>query len=187
MPSRERSRRILHLIDTIGPGGAETVYLELVRGLAEYGWDSLPVVPGKGWLDDTLRSDGLEPECFDAAGRFDLGYAQRLRSLIQREHIDLVQTHLLGTSVYGTLACLGTSVPVVSTLHGQPDISPTDRLRAIKVRLLARPANRVVCVSESLRTHFERHQPFRRVHVRGLAGRQLLRQDGRRRRHSELR
>ena len=37
--------RVLHLIDTGGPGGAETVFLELVRGLSTYGWESVPVVP----------------------------------------------------------------------------------------------------------------------------------------------
>jgi glycosyltransferase involved in cell wall biosynthesis len=158
--SRHRSRRILHLIDTIGPGGAETVYMELVRGLGADGWEAVPVVPGKGWLDDTLTAEGIAHACIDATGRFDVAYARRLRRLIEAENAALVQTHMLGTSVYGTLACLGTPVPVVSTFHGHPDIQPTDRLRAVKVRILARPANRIVCVSDSLREHFERSGPF---------------------------
>jgi glycosyltransferase involved in cell wall biosynthesis len=160
--STDKTPRILHLIDSGGPGGAETVFLELVRGLPALGWESVPVVPEVDWLAGALREAGFEPECLPAKGRFALGYARRLRALIRKERIDLVQTHLLGTSVYSTLACLGTSVPVVSTFHGHPDISRDDRLVRVKLRILGRPLNRVVCVSDSLRAHFEASGPFPR-------------------------
>src|SRR5687768_5649804 len=111
-------RRVLHLIDTGGPGGAETVFLELVRGLPARGWESVPVVPEVDWLQGALRDAGFTADCFATTGRFDLSYVRRLRSMIRRERISLVQTHLLGTSVYATLACLGTTVPIVSTFHG---------------------------------------------------------------------
>lgn len=145
--------RILHLIDTGGPGGAETVYLELVRGLPALGWESVPVVPEDDWLAGALREGGYSPPTLAARGRFDWRYVAALRAFMRRERIDLVQTHLLGTSVYATLACLASSVPVVSTFHGIPDISPDDRLRLVKLRLLQRSANHVVCVSESLARH----------------------------------
>ncbi|MEQ1857782.1 MAG: glycosyltransferase [Longimicrobiales bacterium] len=160
VPSRERSRRILHLIDTGGPGGAETVYVELVRRLAGAGWESIPVIPEVDWLDHALRAEGFDPICMHGGRRFEFDYARRLRSLIRHRAVDLVQTHMLGSSVYGTLACADSSIPVVSTFHGHPDVRTTDRLRALKMRLLSRSNNRVVCVSESLRTHFERSGPF---------------------------
>jgi glycosyltransferase involved in cell wall biosynthesis len=162
VPARERARRILHLIDTGGPGGAETVFLELVRGLPAYGWESVPVVPEVDWLAGALRGAGFESECVAATGRFDVGYARRLRRMIREQRIALVQTHLLGTSVYATIACLGTRIPVVSTFHGHPDISRSDRLARVKARLLSRSRNRVVCVSASLREHFEKSVPFPR-------------------------
>jgi glycosyltransferase involved in cell wall biosynthesis len=145
--------RILHLIDTGGPGGAETVYLELARGLPRLGWESVPIVPEDDWLAGALRAEGFEPPTLVSTGRFDLTYARALRALIRRERIDLVQTHLLGTSVYARLACLAASVPVVSTFHGVPDISPSDRLLRVKLRLLRGESNRLVCVSEPLARH----------------------------------
>jgi glycosyltransferase involved in cell wall biosynthesis len=154
--------RILHLIDTGGPGGAETVYLELVRGLPRLGWDSVPIVPEDDWLAGALRAEGFRPETLVGTGRFDLQYARRLRERIRDERIDLVQTHLLGTSVYATLAALGTGVPVVSTFHGLPDIPANDRLRAVKLGLLRRNRNRVVCVSEPLSRHVGSLARFRR-------------------------
>lgn len=145
--------RILHLIDTGGPGGAETVFLELVRGLPDRGWESLPIVPEDDWLAESLRGEGFEPGLLAGTGRFDVAYASRLRAIVRRERIDLVQTHLLGTSVYATVACLGTRVPVVSTFHGLPDISTDDRLLGVKLGLLRRRRNRVVCVSDPLARH----------------------------------
>ena len=138
------------------------MFLELVRGLPARGWNSVPVVPEVDWLAAALRDEGFVPPCVAATGRFDISYARRLRSIVRREQISLVQTHLLATSVYATLACLGTDVPVVSTFHGHPDISRADRLAGLKARILTRSRNRVVCVSESLRDHFERSVPFRR-------------------------
>lgn len=144
--------RVLHLIDTPGPGGAETVFSELVCRLPTHGWDSVPVLPGGGWLADSLSASGLAASELTCHRSFDVSYARKLRLLIRNSRIDLVQTHLLGTSIYAALACVGTGIPVVSTFHGRPDIRPSERFRRIKAGLLGR--NHVVCVSESLRNHF---------------------------------
>lgn len=152
-----RSQRcVLHLIDTGGPGGAETIFLDLVRGLGERGWRCIPVVPERDWLYEEVTASGFEALELHALRAFDIAYLHRLRKVIREQRVDVVQTHLLGSSVYGTLACLGTGVPVVSTFHGRPDIPETDRLRALKTRILRRSDNRVVCVSESLREYFVR-------------------------------
>ena len=145
---------MLHLIDTGGPGGAETVFLDLARELARRGWQSIVVVPERDWLHHRARSAGFEPLVIRASRSFDLAYLRTLRSIVRDRNVDLVQTHLLGTSVYGTLACMGTKVPVVSTFHGRPDIRGKGPGALIKNRLLRSDRNRVVCVSESLRTHF---------------------------------
>jgi glycosyltransferase involved in cell wall biosynthesis len=144
--------RILHLIDTGGPGGAETVFLELVRRLPEHGWDSIPIVPKVDWLSRSLSAAGFEPIKLAARRTMDLRYLRDLKGILRRERIDLVQTHLLGTSVYATLASAGAQIPVVSTFHGRPDIPSGGRFRQPKSRLLHH--NQIVCVSRSLRQHF---------------------------------
>lgn len=152
-PSR-RPRRVLHLIDTGGPGGAETIFLDLVLGLSRRGWECIPVVPDHDWLHRQFSETGLEVLEFQARRSLDLSYVLDLRRHVRSLGIDLVQTHLLGTSVYARLAVFGTGVPVVSTFHGQPDIPPGQRLGMLKTRLLASGRHPVVCVSESLKRHF---------------------------------
>jgi glycosyltransferase involved in cell wall biosynthesis len=147
-------RKVLHLIDTGGPGGAETIFLDMVVGLSERGWDSVPVVPEIDWLYHALVAAGLPPLVIPFNHSFDVAYVLALRRVIRAHKIDLVQTHLLGSGVYGTLACIGTGVPLTCTLHGQPDIPPTTRFRGVKTRLLRNSDNRVICVSDSLRKHF---------------------------------
>ena len=143
--------KILHLIDTGGPGGAETIFLELACGLKGPQWGSLAVVPREDWLSDALRRRGCTPIVLGGQRSFDLPYLRKLRSIIVEHEIALVQTHLFGTSVYGTLAAWTGGIPVVSTFHGLPDIPSGGLLVRLKRCILRGKRNHVIFVSESLR------------------------------------
>lgn len=144
-------KRLLHLIDTGGPGGAETIFLMLVRGLANREWDSTPVVPREGWLSEALRGAGFDPIVLENRRSFDLSYVFRLVSLGRELGIDLIQAHLLGSAAYGTLAAMVLRVPLVCTFHGTPDIPSRGRSSRAKTAILSRKRNRTVFVSERLR------------------------------------
>jgi len=147
--------RVLHLIDyTGGPGGAETVYRQLVLGLPRHGWESIPVVPSEGWLEDVLKEEGVDPIRLSMHRAMDVRYLLRLRGLIRETGADLVQTHLHASAVYASVAAFGTGCPVVSTFHGRPDIDPEVGVRRVKSSLLGRGRNRFVFVSRSLRDFF---------------------------------
>lgn len=140
---------VLHLIDTDGPGGAETVFVEVAAGLRARGWHAVAAVPGPGWPHDALRARGLEPRVIPTRGGWDAAYAARIARAARRSGAALVHAHLLGSGVYASLAGLLTGIPVVTTLHGTADVDEAHR--ALKLRLLARGRNRVAFVSESLR------------------------------------
>lgn len=160
------AKRVLHLIDTGGPGGAETIFLKLVQGLDAKQWESIAAVPWTGWLSETLQSRGIEPLLVPTHGSFDLKYVRRLVQLVRERRIDLIQTHLLTTAVYASLAARFCGIPVVSTFHGTNDVSPNDRFKAAKFRIIDRSMNRVVFVSESLRRAFRSIGPLRRAETR---------------------
>jgi len=142
---------ILHVIDTGGPGGAETVFLELVTRLADDGWRCVPLVPNRDWLLEALNSRGFQPFVVPSTRGFDGVYLLRLLGLARQERALLIQTHLLASAVYGSLAARLLRLPLVATFHGVVDIPMDDPLLKLKARILARRATRVVCVSESLR------------------------------------
>ncbi len=142
--------RVLHLIDTTGPGGAETVFLQLADGLRQRGWDSRAVVVGAGWVLDQVREIGLGVDVVRTRGRLDFGYLLALRALIRRHRIQLIQAHLFSPAVYASAIGAITSTPVIATLHGSSDTTAPGIGGRLRYQLLERRA-RVVCVSETLR------------------------------------
>lgn len=149
-------RRILHVIDTGGPGGAETVLDSIVAHLTPGSWASRVVVPFEDWLTDRLRSRGADFVVVRSRRGVDLGLLLRLISEIRDFGPAIIHAHLLGSGVYGSLAAvLSGGAPLVCTFHGRPDVSPNDRLLPLKARILARQKNRIVYVSRDLRAYLE--------------------------------
>jgi len=65
---------ILHTIDTTGPGGAETVFIQLVSKLNKKKFAAHVVIAGKGWVYDQLRLNGITPVIIDSKGSFNIKY-----------------------------------------------------------------------------------------------------------------
>jgi len=144
-------KTILHVIDTRGPGGAETIFIDLASRLPEDQYRSIVSIRGKGWVFEELGRRGLEPVILDAKGSFNWRYLMRLVGLIRREKVDLIQSHLLGSNVYCSMAGLITRRPVVATFHGVVDIENVNRLGNLKFGLINAGASSIVAVSDSLR------------------------------------
>lgn len=147
---------ILNLIDTGGPGGAETVFLRVATGLSSGRFRSLAAVGRDDWLAARLRESGLEPLILPASGSLNLKYLRSLVRLIRDADIDLVLAHLYGSAVYASLAGMITRTPVVSVLHGQSDVNLEERFAAAKAAIVRRGSRKIVCVSENLRDEIAR-------------------------------
>jgi len=149
-------KTILHLIDTGGPGGAETVYLNLASGLDTRSFKPVCVVSREGWLAQSLRGRGIEPLIVAAKGSFNVRYLRNLLRIVKEKHVDLIVAHLYGSAVYGSLVGLLSRTPVISILHGQSDIANDGRLAGVKRMLVSAGSKRVVFVSDRLRQDLER-------------------------------
>lgn len=66
--------RMLHTIDTNGPGGAETVFVNLVKGLDLQEFESSVVIRGTGWVCDALVKSGITPLFISSRVSFNLKY-----------------------------------------------------------------------------------------------------------------
>ena len=155
-----KRRRVLHLIDTKGPGGAETVFLTLITSLGGE-WENIPVVAGPGWVEDSVREAGFSPLMIPfSQGPFDLPYLRQLSRAIREHSIDLVQTHLLSTALYGGIAGRLRRVPVVATFHGDPDLRVTGWQGRVRYGLIRTCTEKVVCVSSSLKARTMAHTGF---------------------------
>ncbi len=144
-------KTILHIIDTTGPGGAETVFIELADRMRQRGFRSLVLIKGPGWVEEELKRRGLIPLIYDTKGTFLWDYVRYLFQLIRKEDVALIQSHLLGSNLYAAIAGMLTGTPVVASYHGVVDISPNERFRWLKYKIMNFGIMRFVVVSNSLR------------------------------------
>lgn len=153
-------KTILHLIDTTGPGGAETVFVNLLKELEKTEFRNVVVLRGPGWVADQVQKLGIQPIFLDSKGSFNLKYLFLLRKLMGTEHIDLIHGHLMGSNVYGALLALIVRKPMVATFHGAVDVAAGERFLRAKFSLIGWGAASIVCVSQRLQEELSRRSPL---------------------------
>lgn len=151
---------ILHVIDTTGPGGAETVFTNLLKALEKTEFCNIVVLRGDGWVADQVRNLGITPKIIDSKGSFNLGYVRALRRLVKNEKVDLIHAHLLGSNVYGALLALICRKPMIATFHGAVDVAATERFVRAKFLLIGFGASAIVCVSKRLQQELAERSPL---------------------------
>lgn len=147
--------RVLHLIDTGGPGGAETVFLQTATRLDPDRFRSVAVVGSTGWLAQQFQERGVSPLIAPSKGSINGRYLWKLLRLARRHRSDVIVAHLYGSAVYASLAGMLLSVPVVSVLHGHIDVDGAGRFSSLKAAVVRRGSHKVVFVSERLQEHLE--------------------------------
>jgi glycosyltransferase involved in cell wall biosynthesis len=148
----ENKIRILHLIETGGPGGAEKVLLNIVGHIDSRQFSSLVMVPRKGWLYETLKKYHFETRVIESNRSWDAGFLLKLSSLIRKEKIDLVHSHLPGMNFYSCLAGRITKRPVIVTYHGKIEDGDKRKWKNIFKNFIVRnTAAQVVTVSDYLK------------------------------------
>lgn len=145
---------VLHTIDTTGPGGAETVFVNIIRGLDPKRFRSFAVIQGQGWVCDSLKENLIRPTFVPSKGGFNIRYLLALVREIKQNKIDIVQSHLLGSNLYCSLAGWICRVPVIVTFHGFVDASASERLMRLKRGIINGGASKIVFVSNHLRDFY---------------------------------
>lgn len=141
---------VLHVIDTGGPGGAETVFLHTATRLDPAQFRSTAIVNSHGWLSERLCECGLQPRVLSAKGSFNTRYLRELIGITRETRADVIVAHLYGTAIYAGIAGAITRTPVISVLHGQTDVSGVGRLPGLKSAIVRRHSRKIVFVSERL-------------------------------------
>jgi len=148
-------RKILYLIESDDPGGAEKVVLALV----EYFKHKYPIVIGclrRGWIYDQLIAKGFNPKVIPTNnGPVDLKLLCHLIQLIKRERVGLIHSHLFDINFYSSIAAKITGIPHLCTEHG--DIhhpSKTSKKNLIKARILSICSHKVIFVCRYTKTVF---------------------------------
>ena len=150
---QKRRVRVLTLVDTLRPGGAERLATTVARSLDRSRFEpivcvSRPVEAPSPLIDD-LESCGVPLVRLERRSRVDLSAWRPLVQLLRRERIDIVHSHMFGSNVWAALVTGIARVPVfVAHVHSwsfenQPHRVGLDR------ELVARRADLVLTVSRA--------------------------------------
>ena len=151
---------ILHVIDTTGPGGAETVFLDLAEQLEIEGFDTLALITGTGWVQQQLDAREIPYVVLSPYGWLSIPYYFSVVRLCRRKNVRFIQAHLLGSALTVSIVSLLTRIPAIATLHGQVDVGDRERLVSVKRWLLRRGLKRIIAVSRQLARYLESRKLF---------------------------
>ncbi len=144
--------RVLHLIETGGPGGAERMLLALATHLGQ-SYHSTVGLLRRGWLESHVLASGLDCTHLDGNGHGDLAVLRRLLHVVRSYKINLIHAHEFYMNMVATLVSCMTGIPAVCTVHGKNYYPERWRRRTI-YRLIARRAAQLVVVSRELQRFF---------------------------------
>jgi glycosyltransferase involved in cell wall biosynthesis len=148
--------KILQLISSSGVYGAESVILNLARGLRTAGHQcALGVFANSPNPNLQLHQRAVDEDIpsypFPCKGQFDPTAVRRIRDLAAETGADVIHTHGYKADVYTRLAMFDQGVPLVSTCHNWLDEGWRTSLYGVVDRYVLRSFPRVVAVSEEVR------------------------------------
>lgn len=159
------TKTILHVIDTTGPGGAETVFTQLAAETSRRGFKSIALIRGKGWVSAELERIGVEYLIEDCKGSFNFKFLWRLIQLIRTRKVSLIQSHLFGSNVYTCLAGFICSVQVVVSFHGFVDISKSERFLKAKLSAINLGSVKIVAVTNQIANMLKQYRTIKKDKV----------------------
>src|SRR6185312_5367822 len=110
--------KVLHILDSLNRGGAETMALDLCRNAAANGLDLTFVATGGGDLESDFRDSGVEFLRLQRRLPVDLSLTSQLRQIITDRKIAVVHGHQPVEALHLYLATRGLKAKRVLTLHG---------------------------------------------------------------------
>ncbi len=113
--------KILQLITTLNPGGAENHLLMLCRGLKarDHEVEVAYLLPGYNHLVREFERSGIPVHALNMHSRYDWSVVRRTAALLSRGQYDVVHTHLIRADYVGAAARLWARLPgrLVSSKH----------------------------------------------------------------------
>lgn len=149
--------KVLHILDSLNRGGAETLELDVCRNASENGLDLNFAATGGGTLEEDFKNSGVPFFRLQRHLPIDFAVVRKLRKIIKTEKINVVHTHQAVEGLHAFLAVRRTNVKLVLTFHGGT-LYDWKNHRTLRFLIPRTDAN--VVVSESLKKWHEKTDKF---------------------------
>jgi glycosyltransferase involved in cell wall biosynthesis len=156
MSSPGASLSIVHLLAPAPFGGLETVVVSLTSALALAGHRvvvGLVVTPdggGRHPVEDALADTGVVVERVELSGRDYYGERRWVRSILERQHADVLHTHGYRPDVLDAPVARRIGIPTVTTVHGYSGHGWKNRVYEWMQTRALRRFDAVIAVSDKL-------------------------------------
>ena len=150
MKKSESALRILHTIETRGPGGAEILLVNIANQLLKKGLRNYGFFIKDGWLRKTFYQAGIPFTYVPLKGRLNILFFVKLLRYVKSNSIDVVHAHELTMSFYASmLRPIFPRLRVICTIHGRHYHSET-LLRRFVMRLVSKSSS-LIAVSRDVK------------------------------------
>jgi L-malate glycosyltransferase len=150
--SASSQTRVMHVVLSLTPGGAERLVVDLCHTLRERTQPSVCCLDTAGAWAAGLEASGVRIDVLGRQPGFHPSLGWRLAALARRHGAGVLHCHQYSPFVYGSLA--GVCAPglrIVFTEHGRLGDGPPSAKRALVNRVLGRRPDAIVAVSHELR------------------------------------
>ena len=110
--------KVLHLLDTVSRGGAETLVLDVCRNAAGFNIDLTFVTMQGGALEEDFRASGAKFVRLHRKLPVDVRAILQLRKIIKQSKIQIVHAHQAVDALHLYLATINLPVKRILTFHG---------------------------------------------------------------------
>ena len=142
--------KILHAIETSGPGGAENFMLRLVQSQKAEGHECRVLVIKSGWLTQRLEQLGIDYDLIPLPMSLSPQWLRKARQLLRTHQIDVVHTNEFAMNMHLALVAKALRIPHVATVHGK-NYYTEKPVRRFFMRLTARLST-LVAVSHDIKS-----------------------------------
>jgi glycosyltransferase involved in cell wall biosynthesis len=150
-----RKLNILLIIETSGPGGAETVLLNIAKNLDRSQFNPTVVLLRPGWFWGHLLEHNIETKVIHSRRAWDVSFLIRLIKNCRQLKVDLIHSHLPGANLYSCLVGSVLRIPVIATFHNELFMpGRSERHKVLKFFLIRNLASKAVVVADYLKSDF---------------------------------
>jgi glycosyltransferase involved in cell wall biosynthesis len=146
-------KRVLHLTFDMRIGGTEQVIKNIIEGSDKslFEMSVFCLEQPLGPFGEMLVEQGIKVTGLNRQPGFDLSVVKQLRKYMKDTGVQILHCHQYTPWVYGTLAAIGTGIPVIFTEHGRFYPDRTSWKRRVVNPVLARLTQRITAISKATR------------------------------------
>lgn len=145
--------KVAFMLGSLTMGGTETLLLDVFRNASVSDFEFLGIHRKGGILESSFYKVSknfykISPKC-----KFDINYLYKLRIFLLQQKVDIVHAQLCIDALYAKIACIGTKIKVVQTIHSFDNLNPNkkDKLFILTSKLV----NLNIFVSNYLKKYYE--------------------------------